>query len=120
MKSADSLLISESGAPESLTWRTSSHFEMPRLSANVRVGCRVSGRIGELVDNPDQIPTPSGRRRRRVKRLCTGEVVSSIGLRKWSVRLDHNNTIVPANTNMLTIIDSVAGLPLVSNLIYYL
>ena len=88
-----------------------------RTSIAIRVGCRVSGRIGELIENPDPTPTATGRKRRRVKRLCTGVVVSSLGLRKWSIRLDHNNTIVPAATGVLKVIDEDAGLPLVS---YYI
>ena len=95
-----------------------SQFRMPRSREAIRVGCRVSGRLGDLVENPDQTRTPSGRRRRRVKSLRTGVVVSSSGLRKWSIRLDHNNTIVEAPTSVLKVIDNVVGLPMVCYSLY--
>ena len=84
------------------------------LVTSIRVGCRVSGKIGELVDNPNTDPLANGRKRRRVRLQATGVVIGSAGLCKWNVRLDSNNKIVPVASNIIKVIDDAAGLPIVS------
>ena len=74
----------------------------------------MSGKIGELVDNPNQAPLPNGKRRRRVRRLATGTVIRSIDHRRWEVRLDHNNEVVAIASSEMGVINDDAGLPLVS------
>ena len=85
---------------------------------SIRVGCRVSSKIGELVDNPDSTLLGNGKKRRRVRLRATGVVVAPDGLRKWKVRLDHNNNVVSMSSTTLKVIEETAGLPLVSTVYF--
>ena len=84
----------------------------------IRVCCRVLGKIGDLVDNPNQTPLPNGKQRRRVWLLATGTVVRSLDYRKWQVRLYTNNKLIPVAAMSVRVIDDSEGLPLVSIIIY--
>ena len=81
---------------------------------NIRVGCRVSGKIRALVDNPNQAPLPNGRPQRRVRAQVTGTVLRSLDHRKWEVCLDCNNEIVAVAATNVKVIGHEEGLPLVS------
>ena len=72
------------------------------------------GKIGALVDNPNQAPLPNGRLWRRVQAQVTGTVLRSLDHRKWEVRLDCNNEIVAVAATNVKVIGHEEGLPLVS------
>ena len=69
-------------------------LNMPHINI-IQAGCRVCGKIGELVDNPNQNLLPNGKRKRRVRREATETVIDAHGPKRWNVRLDSNNTIAP-------------------------
>ena len=46
--------------------------------------------------------------------MCTGVVIGSVGPRRWNVRLDLNNVIVPISLSTMIVIDNHAGVPVVS------
>ena len=70
--------------------------------------------IRALVDNPNQAPLPNGRPRRRVRSQVTGTVLRSLDHRKWEVCLDCNNEIVAVAATNVKVIGHEEGLPLVS------
>ena len=90
------------------------HILIMVRSNAIRTGCRVSGKIGELVDNPNQAPLPNGKKRRRVRSLATGTVLHSIDHRKWEVRLEYNGKVVQIASSAMKVIESEAGIPMVS------
>ena len=85
-----------------------------RDSEPIVVGARVAGKIGELVENPNQTPLPNGKSQRRARREATGVIVEPAGLRKWRVCLNHSNKIKTISTAALNIIADGVGLPQVS------
>ena len=86
-------------------------LNMPCINI-IQAGCRVRGKIGELVDNPSQALLPNGKKKRRVRREATGTVIDAYGPRRWNVRLDSNNTIVPIYSQALFVIDELVAVPL--------
>ena len=85
------------------------------MADQIQVGDRVAGKIGELVENPNKTLLPNGKQRRRLRLQATGTVVEAAGLRKWRVRLDHNNKIVTISTAAIKKIEANVGLPMVSD-----
>ena len=87
---------------------------MPR-GMKITLGCRVSGRFGELVDPPEGTDVnPNGKRKRRVRMFIYGTVVGSDEYHKWSVRFDHDGTIRNGiSSNQLKVVeDPIIGVPI--------
>ena len=62
---------------------------MPRRrNPPIRVGCRVSGRHGELEDPPQSSGNNTKKRKRRQKKLLFGQVVYSVGPNSYRVLWD--------------------------------
>ena len=81
----------------------------------ITAGCRVSGRFGELIDPPGGpgALNANGKRKRRVRQIVYGTVVSSCGLRKWGVRFDHSGEIKnDISSNQLKVVNSTEGVPI--------
>ena len=83
---------------------------MPRTNI-ITVGCRVEGKFGELVDNPNQTPQANGKQKRRVRRHATGTVIEAAAQRKWKVRLDYNNQVETVAATAMRVIAFGVGLP---------
>ena len=85
-----------------------------RDSEPIVVSASIAGKIGELVENPNQTPLPNGKIQRRVRREATEDIVKPADLQKWRVCLNHSNKIKTISTAALKIIADGVGLPQVS------
>ena len=92
-------------------------LNMPCINI-IQAGWRVCGKIGELVDNPNQTLLPNGKKKIRVRREATGTVINAHGPKLWNVILDSNNTIVPIYSQALFVIDELVVVPL-DNVVSY-
>ena len=71
----------------------------------ITVGCRVKGKIGELVPNPD---CP---KEQKVRSHGTGTVVEALGRHKWRVKTDYDGTYLTGTSRTLVVIDESFGIP---------
>ena len=84
----------------------------------ITIGCRVSGKFGELIDPPGGSgvttnPDGSAKKRRRVRAQILGTVVRSSGYRKWEFRFDTDNSVRVVSSHSLTVVQHAdVGIPL--------
>ena len=78
----------------------------------IKIGCRVFGKFGPLIPNPNSKP---GKKSRRVRSEASGTVVSANAYKYWNVLSDVDGAVHKVSCGCIRIVDSRVGVPLDEN-----